>query len=141
MQIGQKFSIAIHILLSCEFFKDEKNTSAFLAETIGTNPVIIRQIVALLKSANLLEVTAGTGGANLARQPKQINLLDVYKAVSSSERNLFKIHENSPQLCPLGGKIEKLLAPKFKAVQTAFENELARVNLQLLLDELKAKGS
>ena len=36
MQIGQKFSIAIHILLSCEFFKDEKNTSEFLAGTVGT---------------------------------------------------------------------------------------------------------
>ena len=42
MQIGQKFSIAIHILLSCEFFKDEKNTSEFLAGTVGTNPVIVR---------------------------------------------------------------------------------------------------
>ena len=52
MQIGQKFSIAIHILLSCEFFKDEKNTSEFLAGTIGTNPVIVRNIIRLLKSAN-----------------------------------------------------------------------------------------
>ena len=62
MQIGQKFSIAIHILLSCEFFKDEKNTSEFLAGTIGTNPVIVRNIIRLLKSANLINVSAGTGG-------------------------------------------------------------------------------
>ena len=61
MQIGQKFSIAIHILLSCEFFKDEKNTSEFLAGTIGTNPVIVRNIIRLLKSANLINVSAGTG--------------------------------------------------------------------------------
>ena len=98
MQIGQKFSIAIHILLSCEFFKDEKNTSEFLAGTIGTNPVIVRNIIRLLKSANLINVSAGTGGASLAKKPEQITLFDIFSAVNDGENDIFKIHKNSRRL-------------------------------------------
>jgi hypothetical protein len=46
MQIGTKFSIAIHILLSVEVFKDEyKVASDFLATSANTNPVVIRKIL------------------------------------------------------------------------------------------------
>ena len=117
MQIGQKFSIAIHILLSCEFFKNEKNTSEFLAGTIGTNPVIVRNIIRLLKSANLINVSAGTGGASLAKKPDQITLFDIFSAVNEGENDIFKIHKNSPPPCPLGGRIEALLTPKFGSAQ------------------------
>lgn len=140
MQIGQKFSIAIHILLSCEFFKDEKNTSEFLAGTVGTNPVIVRNIIRLLKSANLINVSAGTGGASLAKKPDQITLFDIFSAVNEGENDIFKIHKNSPPPCPLGGRIEALLTPKFVSAQQAMFDSLAGVNLQNLLDELGVKS-
>ncbi|MBE2987239.1 Rrf2 family transcriptional regulator [Campylobacter sp. RM13119] len=136
MQIGQKFSIAIHILLSCEYFKDEKNTSEFLADTVGTNPVIIRNIIALLKRSNLVITRAGVGGINLAKSPSEISLFDIFMAVNDGERDIFKIHKNSPPPCPLGGKIQSLLTPKFKSAQQAMFDSLASASLQKLLDEL-----
>lgn len=136
MQVGQKFSIAIHILLSVEFFKDEKNTSEFLSQTIGTNPVIVRQIITLLKTANLVQTRAGVGGVSLAKDPSEISLLDVFNAVNERE-NLFKIHENSPAACPLGGQISSLLLPHFQNAQESFKQSLAGINLQNLLNELR----
>ncbi|QKF61718.1 Rrf2 family transcriptional regulator [Campylobacter curvus] len=138
MQVGIKFSVSIHILLSAEFFKDEKVTSEFIADSVGTNPVIIRKLTQLLKKAGLLEVRAGVGGVNLAKKPGQITLFDVYQAVSDDEKNLFKIHAKSPAACPLGGKIENLLNSHFISAQNAMQKELGKVNLQDLLDELKA---
>ncbi|EJP76364.1 MULTISPECIES: Rrf2 family transcriptional regulator [Campylobacter] len=138
MQVGTKFSVSIHILLSAEFFKDEKVTSEFIASSVGTNPVIIRKLTQLLKKAGLLEVRAGVGGVNLAKKPGQITLFDVYQAVSDDEKNLFKIHAKSPAACPLGGKIENLLNSHFLSAQNAMQKELGKVNLQDLLDELKA---
>ncbi|CAD7288445.1 Rrf2 family transcriptional regulator [Campylobacter suis] len=136
MQVGQKFSIAVHILLSAQYFKDEKNTSEFLADTVGTNPVIVRQIIALLKSSGLIITRAGVGGISLARSASKISLLDIFKAVNGSE-NLFKIHENSPPACPLGAQIEGLLREHFDSASNALFAHLSSISLQNLLSELE----
>lgn len=141
MQIGQKFSIAVHILLSVEFFKEDKNTSEFLAEGIGVNPVIIRNITALLKKAKLIKTSPGVGGLSLLKQPSEITLLDIYNAVNSDQKELFKIHQKSPAACPLGGQIQNLLSRHFLAAQNAMQNKLSCINLQNLLDELRVLGS
>lgn len=137
MQIGTKFSVAIHILLSTQFFKNEKNTSEFLAGTIGTNPVVVRNIIACLKNANLITTKAGIGGISLTKEPSNITLYDIYMSVNDNSKNLFKIHSNSPSACPLGSKIEALLEPKFILVQDELKNALNKINLQNLLDELQ----
>ena len=44
MQISSRFTVALHIFACVEYFKDKcKVTSDFLASSINTNPVIIRQ--------------------------------------------------------------------------------------------------
>ena len=96
----------------------------------------MRNIIRLLKSANLINVSAGTGGASLAKRPDQITLFNIFSAVNEGEKGIFKIHKTSPPPCPLGGRIEALLAPKFGSAQQAMFDSLAGVNLQNLLDEL-----
>ena len=67
MQIPSRFSIAIHICLCLEFFNEDsefntntdkthckKMTSEALADSVGVNSVIIRNILAQLKSASLV---------------------------------------------------------------------------------------
>lgn len=47
MQITSRFTIAVHIITAIDYFKDtEKVTSNFLAGSVGTNPVIIRTVMA-----------------------------------------------------------------------------------------------
>lgn len=139
MQIGTKFSIAIHILLSAEVFKEtHKVTSGFIAGSANTNPVIIRNIMGMLKEAGLIEVAAGTGGITLLRKSKDISLKDIYLAIDPvKDGRLFKIHQNTAPQCPVGGKIANLLQPYFSKAQNALENELAKYNLKDLLDDLK----
>ncbi|QQO09150.1 Rrf2 family transcriptional regulator [Breznakiella homolactica] len=138
MQIGTKFSIAIHILLSAEVFKEtHKVTSDFIASSANTNPVIIRNIMGKLKEAGLIEVAAGTGGIALTRKPKDISLKDIYLSIDPvKDGRLFKIHQNTAPGCPVGGNIERILNPYLFKAQNAMENELAKFSLKNLLDDL-----
>jgi len=139
VQIGTKFSIAIHILLSVEVFKDKhKITSDFLAASANTNPVMIRKIMGLVREAGLIEVAKGTGGITLLKTPKEITLKDIYLAVNPIEDwKLFNIHKNSAAGCPVGGNILNLLDPYFTKAQNAMENNLSNSTLQNLLNDLK----
>ncbi|GHU31215.1 transcriptional regulator [Spirochaetia bacterium] len=141
MQIGTKFSIAIHILLCVEFFnKDYKVTGDFIAASVKTNPTIIRNIMALLRDAGIIESAAGTGGAKLTRPASDITMRDIYLAVNPiKDGKLFKIHKNTEPCCPVGGNILMLLEPVFFNAQSAMENNLMQSTLQDVLNTLNTK--
>ncbi|GAB6393098.1 MAG: Rrf2 family transcriptional regulator [Treponematales bacterium] len=138
MQIGTKFSVAIHILLCVEFFKDTcKVTGDFIAASVNTNPVIIRKTMGLLRDGGLLDITAGTGGARLTRPPAEITMRDIYLAVNpNKDGKLFKIHQDTAPRCPVGGNIQALLLPVFDDAQNAMEGNLSASTLQDLIDRL-----
>lgn len=57
-------------------------TSDELAESIGTNAVVVRRVLARLKDAGLVESRRGVGGGTvLARDPQLINLRQAYESV------------------------------------------------------------
>jgi DNA-binding IscR family transcriptional regulator len=106
MQISKKFTIAIHLLTASRYFEgQQKITSRFLAGSIGTNPVIVRNIMLQLQEAGLIDVKRGPGGITLSRPLSKITYLDIYKAVeTNSQEDLFHFHENPSPLCPVGKK-------------------------------------
>ena len=132
MQITSRFTVALHIFTCVEVFKDEyKVTSDFLAESINTNPVIIRKILTQLKNAGLIEVTRGTGGITVTRPLSEITFFDVYQAIEPVENgDLFHFHENPNPECPVGRNIHKLLDQKLQAIQGAMEDEMKRYTVE-----------
>ena len=85
MQISSKFTIAVHMMTCMAYFTEmEKVTSDFLAGSVGTNPVIIRNLMLSLKNAGLIEVKRGTGGATIKKSLEEITLFDIYTAVELS---------------------------------------------------------
>ena len=127
MQISTKFTIAVHMLVAAEVFgKEEKITSQFLADSIGSNPVIVRNIMLQLQDAGIIEVKRGPGGITLTRPLSKISFLDLYKAVeTNSTEDLFRFHENPNPNCPVGKNIHKALDQSLKAIQDEFEKDLA----------------
>lgn len=128
MQISTKFTIAIHILTATEYFSSEnKITSDFLAGSTGTNPVIIRNIMAQLKDAGLIAVKRGPGGMTLARPLAKITFLDVYQAVeTNSGEELFRFHERPHPDCPVGRNLHRSLDGALCDIQRSFEKEMAK---------------
>ena len=137
MQFSSRLPIAVHTLLVIEVFKNQyKITSDFIAGSVGVNPVIIRNILGQLKSAGLVEVAAGIGGANLTKSPKDITLLDIFHAVEVDE-DLFHLHENPNPNCLVGKNIHNILEGRLDNVKKIADNELKKINLQSLLDTLR----
>ena len=131
MQISSRFTIAVHVLLCIETFKnDYKVTSDFLASSVNVNPVVIRRLLQQLKKAGIVTVMRGTGGTDTARPTDEITLLDIYHAVECVENGeLFHFHENPNPNCPVGKNIHRILDDKLTQVQTAMEQELASITL------------
>lgn len=139
MQISNRFSVAVHILLCIASFSDQmKMTSETLADSVGANPVIIRRILGSLKKAGLVSVAAGTGGATLVSDPAAITLLDVYVAVESvGKGRLFSMHARPNIKCPVGRSIHVLLKRHMQHAQDALEHSLAQVTLAELAAGVK----
>ncbi len=139
MQISSRFTIAIHIFACMEAFgKDYKITSDFLASSINVNPVIIRKILSQLKSAGLIEVARGLGGATAARPIERITFYDVYLAVDLLEEGeLFHFHEKPNPDCPVGKNIHAVLDDKLMCIQKAMENEMKRYTIADVANDLK----
>lgn len=131
MQISSRFTMAIHMFACIDTFSNQKMTSDFIAESIGTNPVIIRKILQQLKAAGLVEVARGTGGVKVTKPLDQITFLDVYRAVECTpEEELFHFHENPNPKCPVGKNIHGILDKRLLEVQSAMEEKLSKMTLE-----------
>lgn len=133
--INTRFAVAIHILALTATHSREKLTSEYMASSVNTNPVVIRRISGMLKKAGLLTSTVGIPGTTLKKEPGQISLLEVYRAVQNHE-DLFAIHEKPNLKCPVGASIQATLDDTFSSVQQAMENELAGKSLKDIVDHL-----
>ncbi|MBC7743152.1 MAG: Rrf2 family transcriptional regulator [Bdellovibrionaceae bacterium] len=81
--VNQQFATAVHVLTALAFNRKQLMSSDILARSVNTNPVVIRRLLSLLAKAELVTTTRGkAGGVQLSKDPNQINLKDVYLAVS-----------------------------------------------------------
>ena len=131
MQISSRFTIALHVFTCVDVFRDQyKVTSDFLAGSIGTNPVIIRNILSQLRKGGLITVARGTGGITVNRPLSDITFYDVYEAIEPVENgDLFHFHEAPNPKCPVGRNIHALLDDKLKTIQNAMEDEMRKYTL------------
>lgn len=136
MRINTKFSVAVHALILIAIEPD-LCSSAWIAGSVNTNPVVIRRILGLLQKANLIIGSQGKTGYNLLKSPGDLTLLDVYKAVSSTEADqLFAIHEDTNIECPVGASIQFLLDGVMGDAQTAMETILSTVTISQLIKKI-----
>ncbi|MBE6010460.1 MAG: Rrf2 family transcriptional regulator [Lachnospiraceae bacterium] len=137
MQISSRFTIAVHVLVAIETFKDSyKTTSEFLASSINVNPVVIRRLLQQLKKAGIISVKRGSGGASIERPLQDITLLDVYRAVEPLENGeLFHFHENPNMLCPVGKNIHKIMDHRLQDIQNAMEDQMRSVTLEDIMTD------
>lgn len=84
--VNQQFATAVHVLTSLACNKNDLMSSDNLADSVNTNPVVIRRLLSQLTKSKLVVTTRGkSGGVRLAKDPAQISLKDIYLAVSPAE--------------------------------------------------------
>jgi len=133
-KLSSRFSIAVHALCLIGI-SPSLCTGDFIAASVKTNPVIIRNIIAKLKKAGLVDVRSGVGGAFLLKDLEHITLLDVYQAVEVIDNGeLFNLHANPDPNCPIGQNIVTVLRSKIQEAQSAMERRLEQVSLSQLIN-------
>ena len=133
MQISSRFTIAIHSLAVIYLRQDHQRvTSNFLAESIQVNPVVVRSVLSGLKAAGIIESRQGSGGSRLAKPLDAITFYDIYV-----KEGLFNFHPNPHQDCPVGRNIHQAVDGKLIQIQAAMENELKRITMQDVVDDLE----
>ncbi len=139
MQITSRFTVALHVFACVEALKNQRRaTSELLAESVGTNPVVIRKLLSQLSKAGLIVVARGTGGVEIVKPLSQITFYDVYRAVEPFEGDsLFHFHERPCPECPVGRNVHKLLDVKLETIQRAMEEEMKRHTIAELVANLR----
>jgi Rrf2 family protein len=127
--ISSRVAVAVHVLTYLAWRRDEPVTSERIASSVNTNPVVVRRIVGALRNAGLVSVQPGVGGgAQLAREPELINMLDVYRAVEERD-DLFAVHADPCQNCDIGSNIRAVLQGVFCKAHQAMQGVLAEVTI------------
>lgn len=137
IKISSRFTIAVHILSIIKQNPSTICTSEFMAESVNTNPVVIRKILSYLKKAGIVQVRRGTGGASLVKNLDAITLLEVFRSVEVVEEDkLFHLHENPNPDCPIGANIQAVLELILVQAQEAMEQVLANITMEQVITSL-----
>lgn len=136
MAVSTQFSIAVHVMAGLGYSGALDMTSTQLAASVNTSPSFVRRILAKLSKADLLSTTMGKSGRTaLARDPKDISLLEIYKAVEAPKA--FAIHDYPVQQhckvsCAIKESMEKVLAK----TQGSMEESLGAITLADVIGDL-----
>lgn len=142
--MNSQITIALHIVGFLASRDGEPLTSDRLARTYGTSPVVLRRVLAKLQQAGIVQTQRGVGGgAVLARSADQINLREVFEAVSTRSE-LIPRHPGdgeggvAPVLADyineLYAEAERALFAKLESVTVAAMDRTVRLRIYEALD-------
>ncbi|MEV0822418.1 Rrf2 family transcriptional regulator [Nonomuraea rubra] len=136
MSLSSRTAVAIHALTLLGRWAEKSLTSAEIADSLESNPVLVRRILGSLRDAGLVWSTEGRGGGwSLARAPREITLYDAFAAVEPGP--ILSRHPHPPSAsCEVGRNIQALLEVEFLDAERAMEQRLARTTIAHLLQQV-----
>lgn len=141
MSTNSRFAVAVHVLSLMAWSDEEPLKSEQVAESVNTNPVVIRRMLRELADAGLVVSQTGSlGGSRLANDPAKTTLLDVYQALECG--GVFSMHRTPPSRdCPVGVNIETVLGDVFLEVDSAVEQVLGTITINDVVQRLQPCGA
>jgi Rrf2 family protein len=131
MLSSSRFIVAVHAMsVLARFAGKGPVCSSVVADSVHTNPVVIRRLMSELEKAKLVRSVAGrSGGFELERAASEITLADVYRAVEDGA--VFRMHKTDPDsTCPVAAQIGRILGAPLRAAEKALAASLAETTLR-----------
>ena len=134
MRASSKFTIAIHICIYLDYSNDELVSSQTLAESVKTNPVVIRRLIGQLRRQGIVGSVAGAkGGFYLAKPVDQLTLWDIYLVVRDDE--FFNKPKVNPD-CVVSSNLAVLVDDIYSESEHSMKNSMEKVTVAQLTDKL-----
>ena len=135
-----QFAVAAHVMAVLGYHQGEEVSSAILATSVNADPTFVRKSLSKLSKAGLVLTKRGKSGASaLARPPRQITLLDIYRA--SAAPPAFAIHSYPVEKrCPVSRHLKECMSGVLSQAQDSFERSLAKITLAELVGKVRAKA-
>ena len=132
-----QFAVAAHIMAVLGFEHGEAISSSTLAGSVNADPTFVRKSLSKLSKAGLVVTKRGKSGSSvLARPPRQITLLDIYRA--SAAPPAFAIHSYPVEKrCPVSRNLKGCMSGVLSQAQNGFEKTLARITLADLVSQIQ----
>lgn len=143
MSANSRLTMAVHALCWLELARRRGRpalTSAEIADSLASHPVLIRRTLAPLREHGLLRVVGRGPGAGwqLTRPAAEVTVADLYVALG--EQTPFALHPHEPkQTCPVGYGIRPILGDIFAEVEATIQIALAHHSIAAVLDSTLAE--
>lgn len=135
MVINQNFGVALHILTILSLNSDKYTTSKELANSVDTNPVVVRRILKQLENNNLIITKQGKFGSKINCDLEQITFYDVYKIFNDGD--IIKPTHNPNKNCPIGKNINEIMMQKLSDINATLENELMKHSINEIKTQME----
>lgn len=136
-QASTRFALSVHILTLLAQHRGQTLTSNRIADSAGANPAFIRRVLCDLARAGLTKGQLGKGGgAILAKGPKRISLMDIYKAVEHDCLVPDPKEPNSKKADALSEKLPFVIGDAVDEAEAAFFAALDNVSLKQVVKEV-----
>jgi DNA-binding IscR family transcriptional regulator len=143
MSANARLTTAVHALCWLELARRRgwaKLSSAQVAASLASHPVLVRTTLAPLRKAGLVESGRGRGaGWALSRPADTITVADVHRALAAEPA--FALHPHEPNLdCPVGFGIRPVLTELYAEVDAAVVRSLGTRTIAGLLDQILSRS-
>ncbi len=138
MAASVRFAVAVHVLVLLALERGGR-TSSFIAGSVNTNPVVVRRILGRLHRAGLVAGHTGPrGGSALLKDPRQVSLAEVYRAVAG--KPLIALHEGANPSCPVGKNVGSVLEGVSWRAERAMLESLAGLTLASVVSQVRRRA-
>lgn len=134
-----QFSSAIHMLILISESKTPMNSDQ-IAASVGTNASYIRKLTTRLSKVGIIEGHRGISGFRMTKEPEDITLLSLYRAVMETDTlHLFDIHQNPNDACIVGHTIRPVLCSMFHDLEESVEKRLQVLTLADCIEHMRQR--
>lgn len=140
MKFSYKLSDAIHILAYIVIYGNGDLSSRAIAASVESNASVIRGLMGDLTKAGLISTVSGSAKPRLARNPGDITVLDIYKAVNMNH-NLLHIDPKTNPMCIVGGNIQDTLGNFYTEIEETAYAKMNELSLKDIIDDIQVRQS
>lgn len=138
MATNTQFALGVHMLTLLAGSAPSSLSSEEMAGSANSNPVHVRRVLGTLRTAGLVTSKPGArGGWQLAADPADITLADVWRVVHGPDQEILGLREVNPD-CPVGRSVQGLLSDIDRRAQRAIAEELQATTIAHLVTQAAA---